>query len=62
LKYLAQSDRLFLPSLDLAYVFHAITQKIIPTVHGALKELGCSFRLRVMVFVRRRKEVTAGEE
>jgi hypothetical protein len=37
--YLAQSGRLFLPLLDLTYIFHAITHEMIPTVRGALKEL-----------------------
>ncbi|KAG2355431.1 hypothetical protein BDR07DRAFT_1453781 [Suillus spraguei] len=47
-KYLAQSDRLFLPALELAYVFHAIAhaprevivREMIPALGGALAELG----------------------
>lgn len=47
-KYLAQSDRLLLPALELAYVFHAIAhapreviaREMIPAVGGALGELG----------------------
>lgn len=47
-KYLAQSDRLVLPALELAYVFHAIAhaprevivREMIPAVGGALGELG----------------------
>jgi hypothetical protein len=34
---------------------HAITYEMIPTVLGALKELSRSFRLRVVVLVRRRR-------
>jgi hypothetical protein len=49
-KYLAQSDRLLLPALELAYVFHAIahapreviTHDMIPAVGGALEDLGLS--------------------
>jgi hypothetical protein len=49
-KYLAQSDRLLLPSLELAYVFHAIAHapreviahEMIPAVRDALEELGLS--------------------
>ncbi|KAG1736065.1 hypothetical protein EDD22DRAFT_1010255, partial [Suillus occidentalis] len=47
-KYLAQSDTLLLPALELAYVFHAIVHapreviagEMIPAVGGALGELG----------------------
>ncbi|KAG2128052.1 uncharacterized protein EDB93DRAFT_1243607 [Suillus bovinus] len=47
-KYLAQSDRLLLPALELAYVFHAIAhapreviaRQMIPAVGDALRELG----------------------
>ncbi|KAG1773235.1 hypothetical protein EV702DRAFT_976206 [Suillus placidus] len=47
-KYLAQSDRLLLPALELAYVFHAIAhapreviaREMISAVGGALGELG----------------------
>lgn len=47
-KYLSQSDRLFLPALELAYVFHAIAhaprevivREMIPALGGALAELG----------------------
>ncbi|KAG1873955.1 hypothetical protein F4604DRAFT_1582539 [Suillus subluteus] len=47
-KYLAQSDRLLLPALELAYVFHAIAhaprevivKEMIPALGGALGELG----------------------
>lgn len=47
-KYLAQSDRLLLPALELAYVFHAIAhaprkvivREMIPALGGALGELG----------------------
>lgn len=47
-KYLAQSDTLLLPALELAYVFHAIAHaprevisgEMIPAVGGALGELG----------------------
>lgn len=49
-KYLAQSDRLLLPALELAYVFQAIAhapreviaREMIPAVEGALEELGLS--------------------
>ncbi|KAG2117585.1 hypothetical protein DEU56DRAFT_761371 [Suillus clintonianus] len=47
-RYLSQSDKLLLPALELAYVFHAIAhapreviaREIIPAVGGALGELG----------------------
>ncbi|KAG2137023.1 hypothetical protein DEU56DRAFT_736904 [Suillus clintonianus] len=47
-KYLSQSDKLLLPALELAYVFHAIAhapreviaREMIPAVRGALGELG----------------------
>lgn len=47
-KYLGQSNRLLLPALELAYVFHAIAhapreviaREMIPAVGGALEELG----------------------
>lgn len=49
-KYLAQSDGLLLPALELAYVFHAIAHaprgviahEMIPAVEGALEYLGLS--------------------